>query len=290
MRKRSKFILLFLVVIFFASCNKDDLNSSLIENIGKPVAYDNNGNVQLNVALVSLTASATKQDNILKMTSIIDNIMQNYSQTRLITFGETALGLYYTETNTADYYQSIAETIPGSTTNLFRNIAQNKNIYIAFGLFESDNGKIYNSLVLIDSNGNIIAKHRKVNLIGYEIDNGISAGAKETIPIAYIDGIKTGLAICADGQDFWLTKQLTDAKIKLLIHSLADETNEYATGNGPQYNSWVISSNRTGEETYKPGSVIKFSGYHCISDPSGKFVHYTEGSERYNIAKINIYN
>lgn len=63
---------------------------------------------------------------------------------------------------------SESQTIPGIYSDLFCQWAKEYAIYICVGLTEKSDDVHYNSAILIDPNGNIILKHRKINLLEVE--------------------------------------------------------------------------------------------------------------------------
>ena len=90
-----------------------------------------------------------------------------------------------------------AHTIPGKYSNILCELAKKYKIYICAGLTERENinNKNYNSAILINDIGEIILKHRKINVLKeafdfYEIGNKLEV--KET------KFGKVGLNICSD--------------------------------------------------------------------------------------------
>ena len=89
----------------------------------------------------------------------------------------------------------LALPIPGKSSDMLCKNAQNLKIYIVAGLTEKDNDKIYNSAILISPEGEIILKHRKINILEiaqniYSIGNSLS--------VADTALGKIGINICAD--------------------------------------------------------------------------------------------
>jgi len=91
--------------------------------------------------------------------------------------------------------KELALPIPGMLTERLCAIAKTKNIHIVAGMNENDNGKIHNTAILIDSNGDIIGKHRKINILT-EVEPMYSVGTS----LAVFDTKfgKIGIPICAD--------------------------------------------------------------------------------------------
>ena len=61
-------------------------------------------------------------------------------------------------------FNSLAVPVPGKLTDMIAAIAKRYNMYIIAPIYEEDAGKIYNTAVVFDRNGNIIGKHRKTVL------------------------------------------------------------------------------------------------------------------------------
>ena len=89
-----------------------------------------------------------------------------------------------------------AASIPsGDTCSLLIELARKNNVYICSGLVEREKDKVYNSAVLISSEGEVILHHRKINEleIGHEYyDQG------DRLNICQTKFGAIGLMICAD--------------------------------------------------------------------------------------------
>ncbi len=85
--------------------------------------------------------------------------------------------------------------IPGAYSDMFCNWAKQYQIHICVGLTEkTDNGN-YNVALLMDDNGNIIGKHRKINLLTVEFPFYKVGQSLSVIDTKFG---KIGLNICAD--------------------------------------------------------------------------------------------
>jgi len=90
-----------------------------------------------------------------------------------------------------------SKEIPGEFSKILSNSAKENNIYICAGLTEKNliNNKNYNSAILIDNDGKIISKYRKINILKkafefYDIGNKL-----EVIDTKLG---KIGINICSD--------------------------------------------------------------------------------------------
>lgn len=268
-------------IIFMCYClsgcgDSDTIFQSLMDISGAPLKYDDSkANKHLTIASVSMQCSEDKQQNLDKMIRMIEKTMAEKPDTRLIVFGETILEWYYKADEPESYQRRVAETIPGPATSKIGVLADSLDIYIVFGMSEIKESKLYNSQVLLNPQGEIETVHRKVNFIDWDEESGFTKGNQATI--VEIDGIITGMIVCADVQSLWLTKALVEENIKLLLHSLASDAGEFPIDAvARQFNSWVVFANRCGRE-----DDTDYSGTCYISDPAGTIRVGGEGNERY---------
>ncbi|MBO0723827.1 MAG: carbon-nitrogen hydrolase family protein, partial [Blastocatellia bacterium] len=94
-------------------------------------------------------------------------------------------------------FVDVAEPMPGPSTAYFGELAKKYNLYIVAGLVERDRHLIYNVAVLLDPDGRLVGKYRKVSLPRTEIEGGIAPG--NDYPVFETRFGKLGIMICYDG-------------------------------------------------------------------------------------------
>jgi predicted amidohydrolase len=92
-----------------------------------------------------------------------------------------------------------AEPIPGPSTEAFAATARKLRAYIVLSLHEvDDDGYLYNTAVLLDREGKIVGKYRKVHLTMYEWEAGLMPG--DDYPVFDTDFGRIGILVC---WDYW---------------------------------------------------------------------------------------
>jgi predicted amidohydrolase len=89
----------------------------------------------------------------------------------------------------------LARPIPGSSSDVLCQAARDSKIYVVAGLTERADGRLYDAALLISSDGQILVRHRKINLLT-DVEGMYSVGdnlAVATTPLCTI-----GVDICAD--------------------------------------------------------------------------------------------
>jgi len=99
---------------------------------------------------------------------------------------------------TGKKYAEVAEPIPGPTTTALSAAAKRRRCYIVAGIYELEGKTVYNTAVLIDRNGNVAGKYRKVYIPREEMESGITPG--DDYPVFETDFGKIGMMICWDAQ------------------------------------------------------------------------------------------
>lgn len=89
-----------------------------------------------------------------------------------------------------------AEVVPGETTEYMARVARRHQMYIFWPLMERKGKRVYNSLVLIDREGQVVGSYHKMFPTIGEIEEGITPGRQATV--FQTDFGKIGAAICFD--------------------------------------------------------------------------------------------
>ncbi len=154
----------------------------------------------LSVAAVQLNAGADNTANIDAALAGIERAAAMAA--RLVTLPET-----WTYMGPDEGVAAAAEPIPGSLTDRLAERARRHGIYLHAGSFyESVSGepRVFNTSVVFDPSGEIIARYRKIHLFDVDLagdgayrESATVAPGDEIVTVA-IDGVTVGLTICYD--------------------------------------------------------------------------------------------
>ena len=151
-----------------------------------------------------------------------------------------------------------------------QEIARTLSMAIVCGVSESEGARIYNSQVVIDSSGTIVAKYRKTHLFAPIGEDKCCAPGHDLVSVAF-GPFQLGLTICYDLRFPELYRALVvDHGTNVLIISSAwpFPRNEHlrllALARAIENQSYVILANRVGRDDGAP-----FCGTSAVIDPAG---------------------
>ena len=117
---------------------------------------------KVTLGLVQMKAGKDSKSNLAKTTDKIRAAAQKGAQ--IICLQELFMSLYFPQSEDAKLF-NLAESIPGPTTEILCQLAQNEKIVIVASLFERRSAGIYhNTAVVLDADGSILGKYRKMHI------------------------------------------------------------------------------------------------------------------------------
>ncbi len=147
---------------------------------------------------MQLKASTSKDENLAKVVEYIKEASK--SSARLVAFPEFTMAYTPVEQSLDELY-SIAEDIDGNFVSTIREEARRHRISILVTIYERSHvKKVYDTALLISSDGSITSTYRKVHLydaLGFKESDKLLAGDDIAVPVS-IDNIRTGVMICYD--------------------------------------------------------------------------------------------
>ena len=192
-----------------------------------------------------------------------------------------------------------AYSIPGEDSNRLCRLAEHYNLYFCIGLAEKEGRRLYDSAVLIDNKGNILLKHRKINLLTELMSPPYTPG--ESIDAVETKFGRIGLLICADTHDSKILKRMAALRPDMLLvpYGYAAPEDEWpghgkelekvVTNTARKTKAFVIGTNLVGEITKGPWKGRVYGGQSVAADRTGRVISAAKDRDRdINIVNINI--
>ena len=237
------------------------------------------------IGLIQMTCSAVPAENVAKA---VDRVRATAAQgAQIICLQELFTSLYFCQAEKHDYF-SLAEPIPGPTSDIFCALAKELKVVIIASLFEKRaEGLYHNTAAIIDADGTFLGKYRKMHIpddpLFYEKfyftpgDLGFRSWQTKYA--------KIGVCVCWDQ---WYPEAarltaLSGAEILFYPTAIGWHPSEKAHYGERQHSSWetiqrshaiangcyVAVPNRVGIESPEGGDGIQFWGQSFVADPSG---------------------
>lgn len=171
--------------------------------------------------------------------------------------------------------------IPGEDSNRVAELARRHNLMVAIGMDEKDGDDLYDSVVLINADGSLLARHRKINHIADIMEPPYASGRIGNIAAVDTRFGSIGLLICADTFEQPILEAMRRRKPQLVIvpygwakepefwpqhqAKLRDTVANAARAIGAP----VIGTDLVGEMTHGPWAGRVYGGGSVAADASG---------------------
>ncbi len=171
---------------------------------------------------------------------------------------------------TGKSYVEVSEPVPGPTTEYLGSLARQYKMYIVAGLLERDGPVVYNTAVLIDREGKLAGRYRKVTLPREEIEGGVTPG--NSYPVFDTDFGRIGMMICWDLQFPEVSQNLAMQGAEVILMPIWGGNLTLASARAIENQIWLVSS------TYSMKTGV--------FDPEGELV--VEANEQSPVAVIQV--
>ncbi|QEG21887.1 serine hydrolase [Mariniblastus fucicola] len=175
-----------------------------------------------------------------------------------------------------------ASTIPGKDSDVLCELARKYEIHVSIGLAEKEGDKLYDSAILIDDRGEVILKHRKINILSDLMKPSYTPG--ETVSVADTRFGKIGMLICADTFDQDALDKMVPRKPNLMLvpygwankagawpqHGLTLESTVSAAAK--KLDCPVIGTNLVGSIAHGPWLGMVYGGQSYAVDAEGNTI------------------
>lgn len=261
----------------------------------------------MKIGIIQQHNTADTNDNISRLDAKIRKIAA--AGATLIIMQELQNSLYFCQTERVDNFD-LAETIPGPSTEHFGRLAKELSVVIVTSLFERRAAGLYhNTAVVIDSDGTIAGKYRKMHIPddpAYYEKFYFTPGDIGFHPIDTSVG-RLGVLVCWDQ---WYPEAarlmaLQGAQILIYPTAIGYETSDSHDEQERQREAWttvqrghavanglpVIAVNRVGHEPDPSGQTggIQFWGSSFVAGPQGEMLYRaSNNSEETAVVDIDL--
>ena len=246
---------------------------------------------ELRVGFLQQHNTADTKDNMLRLGEGITDLAKRGA--KLIVLQELHNTLYFCQTEDVDLFD-LAEPIPGPSTTFYCELAKKLGVVIVASLFEKRAPGLYhNTAVVIESNGEIVGKYRKMHIPddpAYYEKFYFTPGDMGFHPIQTSVG-KLGVLVCWDQWYPEAARLMAMQGAEMLIYptAIGYADNDTAEEQQRQRMAWqtvmrghavanglpVIAVNRVGFEPDPSGQTagIQFWGTSFVAGPQGEIIY-----------------
>ncbi|KAA3605501.1 MAG: carbon-nitrogen hydrolase family protein [Planctomycetota bacterium] len=175
-----------------------------------------------------------------------------------------------------------ADPIPGPTTDRLASLARKYQMMLAVGLAERSGNKLFDSAVLLDSDGSLLLHHRKVNILTHLMDPPYAPGSGASQSVAETRFGRIGMLICADTFQEDLVGDMAANQPDLLLvpYGWAAPEQDWPQ-HGQNLHAWVshtakavqapvVGVDSTGTLRFGPWTGYPLGGQSVVCDAAGR--------------------
>ena len=174
----------------------------------------------------------------------------------------------------------MSETINGDSFRFFSSIVKEKSTNIFAGIIERRNNRIYNTLIHIKPDGNLVKLYRKVHPFSFSNENAhYNAGVKPAM--TKIKKWKIGLSICYDLRFPELFRKYGKKRAHLIVNianwpdTRIEHWRTLLKARAIENQCYVAGVNRVGDDP-----KLTYTGFSSVFDPMGKEIIAIENEEK----------
>jgi N-carbamoylputrescine amidase len=229
----------------------------------------------MRIALVQQHATENVEDNRIRGLQAMETAARQGAQ--LICFAELGFEPFYPQSPADGDVSSLAETIPGPTTEAVCSLARRLGVAVVLNLFEQDAGRTYDSSPVINSDGTLLGKTRMVHVPDYACfhERGYYTPGDRGAPVYETAFGKVGVAICYDRHYPEYMRALALAGAEVVVVPQAGGIDEWPDGlfeaemrvASFQNGYFTALCNRVGVETR-----LEFAGESFVCAPDGNVI------------------
>jgi len=239
-------------------------------------------------AIVQLKADINKKKNLKKILDYTNKAAKQGA--KLCAFPEYMM-FHTTSSQSPKELASLAETINGEFVHAISKSAKQNSIQVIGTFYEKSpkTDRVYDTSFLIDKNGKVLSKYRKIHLydaLGFKESNKLYAGSKIVKPTRTTIG-KIGMMICYDLRFPEMSRTLVSAGSEIIVAPSA-----WVKGEMKEEHWITINKTRAIENSCYLISPDQVGNIYCgrsvVVDPYGKILLDMKKREGIGIVDISL--
>lgn len=229
----------------------------------------------MKIALIQQSCTPDKNENLRRGLKAATQAAENGAN--IICFAELAFEIFYPQHKHPENPAEYAETIPGTITVAFSEIAKEYGVVIILNLYEKDGDALYDSSPIINTEGTILGTTRMIHITDYACfhEKEYYTPGNYGAPVYETSFGKVGIAICYDRHYPEYMRALALAGAEIVFIPQAGSVGEWPEGlyeaeirtAAFQNGYFTALCNRVGEE-----EKLTFAGESFVCDPAGKVI------------------
>jgi predicted amidohydrolase len=244
-------------------------------------------------AVLQVDAGDVPEENLNRAIALIEDASESASL--------VALPEFFIVRGSHETILETSVTAGPETLERLAQIAEENDVNILAGsvpFAESDNpDKCYNRSVLLDTDGEILARYDKIHRFDVDLDDGITVRESSylqsgsSLATAQVDGFKVGLSICYDLRFPKLYQSYGDEAVDVIFvpSNFTRETGRahwlpLLRARAIENQCYVVAPNQLGKN---PHTGVASLGQSCVVDPWGSVVTCCPDRESWATAELD---
>jgi predicted amidohydrolase len=246
----------------------------------------------MKIALVQQRSTGDREADRRRGLDAVRNAAADGAQ--VVAFAELAFDPFYPQDVATGDKLSLAEPVPGPTTEMFAAVARELGVVIVLNVFERDGDSTFDTSPVIDADGEILGKTRMVHITEYACfhEQGYYAPGDRGVPVYETRFGKVGVAICYDRHYPEYMRALALAGADVVFIPQAGAVGEWPEGlyeaemrvAAFQNGYFTALCNRVG-----PEERLTFAGESFVCDPDGHVIARAgQGTDEILLADLDL--
>ena len=183
-----------------------------------------------------------------------------------------------------------AHAIPGPDSDRLCALARRHGVYLCVGLDEKDGDRLFGACILVDDRGELLAKHRKVNVLPELMTPPYSVGRGASVVETPLGRI--GILICADSflEELLQETRAAHPDIMLIPYGWAAPEDKWPEHGknlcdtvisvASKVGCVVVGTDLVGSITNGPWSGQVYGGQSVVAEEGGRVLHVCRDRDR----------